>query len=406
MIPLTFTLLLCLAADEPSTEELIHTGVAELLKMQEDDHAWPYQGVYRVDGEIPIGYRVAGTAIVAGALLDAAAPDQRPAANEAIERGVAFILPLLDHKLMQPSRADAYDVRVWGHCYALELFCKLRAAGKLGPHKQAIEAWIPKLVAALLEEELPDGGWNYANRRAQATFVTAPVVQTLLTARAQGERVPDEVFERARQALLAARVENGAFLYSHRTLAPGGQTASRPAANAAASGPASQAASRPTDRGGTSGPGARPASRPAQGPGGTAVPGAIARSPACEATLILLGAGSRENLQRALDDFHTHWDELEKRRKQTGTHVGPYGVAPYYFYYGHRYAAQAIELLPPAARSRERARLKALLLRTRDPDGTWNDRVFPRSRNYGTAMAVTALLGERQVLPPGRTNGE
>jgi hypothetical protein len=388
-------LFLCLGADEPSSQELIHTGVAELLKLQEEDDAWPYQGVYRVDGEIPIGYRVAGTAIVAGTLLDAAAPDQRAAASAAIDRGVAYILPLLEHKLMQPSRADAYDVRVWGHCYALELFCKLRAAGGMGRHREAIEMWIPKLVAALLEEELPGGGWNYANRRAQATFVTAPVVQTLLVARAQGECVPDEVFERARDALRAARAETGAFVYSHRPdardLGP------------AASGPAR----RPADtRPAASGPATRAAARPAGGPGGVAVPGAIARSPACEATLILLGSGSRERLQRAIDDFHTHWGELEQRRKQGGTHVGAYGIAPYYFYYGHRYAAQAIELLPADARPRERARLKALLLKTRDPDGTWNDRVFPRSRNYGTAMAVTALLGERQALPPGRTIGD
>lgn len=397
MLPLAIALLLLdPRPDEPANEALIHTGVAELLKMQEADHAWPYEGVYRVEGEIPIGYRVAGTAIVAGVLLEAAAPDQREAAEEAIDRAVACILPLLDHKLMQPSRADTYDVRVWGHCYALELFCKLRAAGRLGPHKEAIETWIPKLVAALLEEELPGGGWNYANRRAQATFVTAPVVQTLLVARAQGERVPDEVFERARDALLAARVDSGAFLYSHRRDAGGLRAAaSRPA-------PDSAAATRPT----ASGPASRAASRPVAGPGGAAVPGAIARSPACEATLILLGSGSQEHLQRALDDFHAHWDELEKRRKQRGTHVGPYGIAPYYFYYGHRYAAQAIELLPPESRPRERARVKALLLKTRDADGTWNDRVFPRSRNYGTAMAVTALLGERQVLPPGRKNGE
>jgi hypothetical protein len=28
----------------------------------------------------------------------------------------------------------------------------------------------------------------------------------------------------------------------------------------------------------------------------------------------------------------------------------------------------------------------------RDADGTWNDRVFPRSASFGTAMSVLALL--------------
>ena len=48
----------------------------------------------------------------------------------------------------------------------------------------------------------------------------------------------------------------------------------------------------------------------------------------------------------------------------------------------------------------ERARLLEVILKTRDADGTWNDRVFPRSRNYGTAMVVLALLGENTPIPP------
>jgi len=39
------------------------------------------------------------------------------------------------------------------------------------------------------------------------------------------------------------------------------------------------------------------------------------------------------------------------------------------------------------------------LLATRAADGTWNDRVFPRTRNYGTSMAILALLEEKATLP-------
>jgi hypothetical protein len=101
-----------------------------------------------------------------------------------------------------------------------------------------------------------------------------------------------------------------------------------------------------------------------------------------------------------LNAFHEHWDELKKRHQQTGTHVPPFSIAPYYFYYGHRYAAQAIELLPESERPAERERLLKTVLRTRDADGTWNDRVFPRSKNYGTAMIVLALMAERVPSPP------
>ncbi len=335
-------------------EALLHTGVGELVKMQEEDGAWPYEGVYRVGGEIPIGYRVAGTALVIEALLHAA-PAGDESVSHAIDRGLEFIFSRLDDPLMKPSTADTYDVRVWGHCFALECFLHLRTAKRAGKFADRIREWIPRLVEALLTEELKGGGWNYANHRQPASFVTAPITQTLLQARAAGESVPDEVFERCRKVLRGGRQETGAFLYSGLT---------------------------------------------ARGPGGAELPGSVARSAICESTLLLLRDGSVEAVEKALDGFHKHWDELEKRRKKTGTHMPPYGIAPYYFYYGHRYAAQAIELLPEAQRPQQRQRLLETILRTRDDDGTWNDRVFPRSRNYGTAMIVMALLQDRLPLPP------
>lgn len=365
---------------DPEPQELIRTAVGELLEMQEPNGAWPYEGVYRVRGEIPVGYRISGTALVAEALLFAAPSNGQAAA--AIEKGVQFILDALNDKAMSPRTPVDYDVRIWGFTCALDLFCQMRSAGKLGAHREQIESWIPRLVDAILIDEIPGGGWNYSSRHNPGAFVTAPVVQTLLLARAQGEKVPDAVLERARQMLLAARAPNGAFAYSGLLTAAAEKT------------PASQAA--PSDSP-ASAPASRQARRAQRAP---EMPGSIARSAVCEATLVLLGEGSPERVQAALDAFHRHWDELEKRRKKTGTHAGPYGIAPYYFYFGHRYAAQAIELLPPADRDRERARLLKVFLRTRDEDGTWNDRVFPRSRNYGTAMIVLGLLGEKAPLPP------
>jgi hypothetical protein len=344
------------ASPPPSPAELVRQAVAQLITLEEDGGQWPYEGVYRVNREIPIGYRVGGTAIVAGTMLHAAATDDAAAAA-AIDRATAFVVGGLDHPLMQPSTADGYDVRVWGHGYALEYFCMLRAAKRTGTHEPAIAKWIPRLIEILTEEEIAGGGWNYANRRSHASFVTAPVLQALLLAKSQGEKVPDELLARAKDVLLKSRMEDGAFLYSGVT------------------------------RGGRPNPRAQ-------------MPGAIARSPICESTLILCGAGSTDAIRASLEAFHTHWEELERRRQKTGTHEGPYQIAPYYFYYGHRYAAQAIEMLPDAERPAQRQRLLQLIMKTRDADGTWNDRVFPRSRNYCTAMVVLALLGEKTPRPP------
>lgn len=350
---LLFTAQVSIAADSPSRAELLKTAVDQLVKMQEPDGQWAYEGVYRVGGQIPVGYRIGGTAIVADTLLHAVPDD--PTAKAAIAKAIPFVLKHLDDPLMAPSTKEGYDVRVWGHAFALEFFCHLRAAKAAGEHATKVETWIPKLVETLVTEEIPGGGWNYANRRQHASFVTAPVTQTLLLARSQGEKVPDEVIDRARKVLEKSRATDGAFAYS---------------------GPAVDGKTR--DK----------------------VAGSSARSAGCEVTLTLLGGSSPEAVRAAIDFFHDHWDELKKRHQQTGTHVGPYSIAPYYFFYGHRYAAQAIELLPEKDRAKERDRLLTVILKTRADEGTWNDRVFPRSRGYGTAMIVLALMGDKAPTVP------
>lgn len=335
-----------------SKSDAISIGVDQLLKIQNEDGAWPYEGVYRVNRKIPVGYRIGGTAICCQALMYATNA-QNESANQAVSNGVGLILKELEHPLMEPSQKDRYDVRVWGHIYALDLFCRLKQSTRFPELNQKTDPWIPKLTQSLLFEELETGGWNYANRRAHAGFVTAPAVHALLWARQTGEKIPKVVWKRAGEAMLRSRNDNGAFSYS------GDERTNRP----------------------------------------TKLPGSIARSANCEATLSLLGMSRQNAIKYALDAFHQHWDELEKRRKKTGTHKPPYGVAPYYFYYGHRYAAFAIQELPKENRAVEYERLFQVILRTRDPDGTWNDRVFDRSRAYGTAMTVLALLQDKVPQP-------
>lgn len=335
--------------------KLVAIGVERLLEIEEEGGCWPYEGVYRVGGEIPVGYRVGGTALALEALL--AADPENPKVAAAIKRGVDFVLKGLEDPRMKPSREDRYDVRVWGHCYALSTLCLLRKAGFETGREDAIKEWVPKLIEALLAEQLDDGGWNYATRRAHASFVTAPVVQALLRARDLGEEVAASVFEKAKKALLSSRAKGGGYSYS-----------------------GSVGSGRRADR--------------------TTVPGSIARAPVSEVTLALLGMKNSGALEASIQNFYVHWEELEKRRKKTGTHVPPYGIAPYYFYYGHRYLGQAIEMLPESRRGKHRKRLLRLLLKTKDPDGTWNDRVFARSRNFGTTMAILGLLSSSEGKVP------
>lgn len=366
------------ASAPPSPAEMIDIGTNLLVGMEEgegkDPHGgqWPYEGVYRVRGQIPIGYRVGGTGI--SCLAMAMSPDYADdeAKQEAVARGVSFIIDSVPHPLMNPDYDGGYDVRGWGYTYGALLLLQLQSRDLLPPDLEARAIEAAKFyINAIQVTEIPKvGGWNYARGTGKdavsppSPFMTAPTLQTLFLARSLGYEVDPAVVERGLKTLEAARTNSGEFIYS---------------------GDASE-----------------------RRPGG--VPGAVGRMMVSETTLFLAGRSTASNVRGSLDAFFVHWDWLEKRRAQNGTHVAPYGVAPYYFYFAHLAAAQAIECLPDREQREYRRRLAEVLLRTRADDGTWNDRVFPRSASYGTAMAILSLrtptIGLVPRWEPAATNPE
>ena len=341
-------------------EEAIKVAVAELIKMQEETGRWTYTA-YHQDGQepggFPFGFQVGGTSIVGAALLLTAPEDKE--VMEAVHKGVAWMLTALDHKKMKARKKEMYDVRTWGHCFALEFFCQLRRMDKMGEHAAAIKEWIPKLVETCIEEESPGGGWNYASYKTPASFVTVPFAQALMWAKAQGEAVPDEILERTLEFMKATRHKEGYYFY--------GGTVEKPSWD------------------------------------GGFLPGSAGRAAVSEAAIGLMGGSTPERIQFAVDNFYRNWGEMEKRRAKEGTHTGTYGIAPYYFYYSHRYMAQLVELLPEEKRAAERQRLYNTIMATRDDDGTWNDRFQPlhkRSRNVDTAFMLLAFLADKAPVPP------
>lgn len=362
------------AAEEASKKlaEAVDTGLKVILAMQEGDGQgeWPYEGVYRVQGKIPQGYRVGGTAIAAMAVLDApdynAEPTVLPKGPEeegggpgprhvAIQRATAFVCEGLKHPLMSFEKYDAgYDVRGWGYTYGLLYLLQLRDM-KAVPDGQdgAVDAAIRFCLDGIHQTEIPaTGGWNYArpagrDKPAPASpFMTGPTLQALFEARRHGLAVDEGMVNRALDSLERARGPAGAISYSSPD--PG---------------------------------------KPARDP----VPGAVGRMLVSETTLFLAGRSSVASIRGAIDAFIVHWEWLDKRRAQNGTHIPPYMIAPYYFYYAHYYAAQAVEMLPKGERDEYRRRINDLLFKNRLENGSWNDRVFPRSANFGTSMALMAM---------------
>ena len=344
-------------ANDGERISLITKAVKRLVELQHDDGAWPYEGVYRVmnsertERVIPVGYRIGGTSIVCSSLISAPIED-KSVVVDAVTKGVQMILKELEHPLMKPSKTNRYDVRIWGHIYALDIFCRIKDRDEYKEVTEKTSEWIPKLVEAVTFQEVENGGWNYANKRAHCCFVTGPAVQSLLLAKQAGFEVADEVLGRAAEILISSRKDEEAVIPYTGTNS-----------------------TRDTQA------------------------GSVARAPVTEVTLTLLGRGDPERLEFTIECFHKHWDELEKRRKKTGTHARPHGIAPYYFYYAHRYAAQAIRMLPSTKQQSEFDKFVPVMLRTKDEDNTWNDRVFEQSKAYGTAMSLLALSRDSVQLP-------
>ncbi len=339
--------------------EAVTQGAQLILAMQEgqDQAEWPYEGVYRVEGQIPIGYRVGGTAIGATALLRA--PGDDPARREAIARALRFICAQIDHPLMSFEDYDAgYDVRGWGYTYGLAFLLELKARDALpADQADAAERAIAFYLTGLARTEIPEvGGWNYARPPGRdrvappSPFMTAPTLLALFEAARQGYTVDAAMIDRALATLEAGKAPSGTVVYSGAAAGRAGESRNN------------------------------------------GVPGATGRMLATETALTLAGRGRPADLRAAIDAFIVHWEWLEKRRAQPGTHQPPYSVAPYYFYYAHYHAALAVELLPAPERDEYRRRVADLVFRTRADDGSWNDRVFPRSANFGTAMSMMALL--------------
>lgn len=370
------------AVDSSDVDAAVLASVAFLLERQEGPTRaeWPYQGVYRVaatEGDpesliegrgrrrsvIPIGYRVGGTSIVGDALLRVPGCDEDEDRREALERARRFVVDSTRHPNMNPEYGGGYDVRGWGYIYGGDFLLSMRERGFVpedaaAAHDEAIRFYLDGLAAI----EIPEvGGWNYARRGPLAApsgtspFMTPPGVQVLVEAERQGFPVKAGMRERAMKAIDLTLGEDGVVAYSARR-----KTTESP----------------------------------------EMIPGAMGRMLAVETVRHDAGIENEDAIRAALAAFVTHWDELLKRKEKTGTHVAPYGVAPYYFFFAHGYAAEAIERLPEAERAAWRDRLHRLLMSVRDEDGTWNDRVFPRSAAYGTAVTVLALTEPAYAARP------
>ena len=126
--------------------------------------------------------------------------------------------------------------------------------------------------------------------------------------------------------------------------------------------------------------------------------GSLGRSQVCNLALRAYGDKlvTDEVLETWLDRLvvRNGWLSMSRKRNYPAQspHYADFGVAGYFYYYGHYYAGMCMEQLPPEKRPLYQDHLAKILLPLQEKDGSWWDYIlYDYHQQYGTAMAVSTL---------------
>jgi hypothetical protein len=122
--------------------------------------------------------------------------------------------------------------------------------------------------------------------------------------------------------------------------------------------------------------------------------GSLGRSQTCNAALRKFGDKDiTDNVIRTwLQRLFERQGWLDHGRKRPIPHEAPAAVAGYFYYYGHYYASECINILPEKERSSLKKKLAALMIERQESNGSWWD--FPLYNYhyaYGTGYTLAIL---------------
>lgn len=379
----------------PSRQEIqasIERGVDFLLGSQLKSGCWgrsASEKYYKIWAPVPSAhqaFRTATTSLCVMALMEARVlfeGERREQIEAAIDRGQDWLLE--NAGKLRRSEPDAYDdyfgyalYNVWGHSYSIQALVLLhqRAAGD-----EALQAKLQKLVEyevdRLRRDEYLNGGWGYYDdpfsdkygnairpRRARMqrptgspiSFTTATALIALKDAATLGVEFPQEATDEAIASLHRQRYPDFAYAYGEYL--------------------------RYYPRADINRPG-----------------GSLGRSQVCNLALRLYGDKlvTDEVLETWLKRLiaRNGWLSMSRKRHipNASPHFADFGVAGYFYYYGHFYASLCIEQLPLEERHYYQGHLAHLLLPLQEKDGSWWDYIlYDYHQQYGTAMAVSTLV--------------
>lgn len=355
----------------PPTQEAIQSSidraVAFLVKNQNKDGSWGNPtntkdlNIYAHVPGSHQAFRAGVTALAISALIEA-----KPAGDDAkksLERGEAWLI----ENLPKVRRQDAILLyNVWSHSYGIQALVRMH--DRLPNDKERIEkmrALIKEQIGFLERYESVDGGWgyydfDYGTQRPGASstsFVTATALVAFHEAKAIGVYAPEKIVKRGIASIQRQRKNDFSYVYGeYLKMAPMADI-----------------------------------NRPG---------GSLGRSQACNVALRLSGDKKVTDhvLKVWLDRLIARNEWLSIGRKRPVPHEAWFGVAGYFYYYGHYYAALCIEQLPKADRPHFQQHIAKLMLDLQEKDGSWWDYpLYDYHQQYGTALTIMTLVRCRQA---------
>ncbi|MCP5537136.1 MAG: hypothetical protein H7A51_13025 [Akkermansiaceae bacterium] len=349
-------------AGQPEMETAITRGVDYLVSHQNKNGSWG--GPTRTKGlnilaPVPDGhqaFQIASSSLALHGLLECR--DQRPTTLAAIGKAEAWLLAVLPTN-RNINRLATYNV--WSHSYGLRALASLYRYHDDPVKRAEYRRQAAIQIAKLKYIEDVNSGWGYLDLDDLKTakpsgktmsFTTATAMLAMHDAAETMQLdLPPVLVKRAVKTLQLQRNPDFTYAYSleHRYY--------------------------PRNR----------INRPA---------GSLGRSQVCNAALRKFGdtAVTDEVIRTWLQRLFDRQGWLDHGRKRPVPHEAPAGVAGYFYYYGHYYASECIDILPENERGMYKQKLAQLMIDRQEKNGSWWDYpLYDYHYAYGTGYALVIL---------------
>jgi len=329
-----------------------------LLSTQNEDGSW---GTGALDTPLEYGFspetfyawQMSAHGVGVLALL---AAEESPERLETLKRAVHWLCTA-----RMPKRGSNWDIDfVWTALYGFVACVEAASDPRLQePELQALlRARGAEFLGQLEANQVPTGGWAYydnppySRRPKWATsFCTALVLPALVRSQELGWGTDQKMIDRAVAYVRRCGLPNGAYEYD-----------------------------------------LRPVPRASGGESINNVKGSLGRIQVCNWGLASAGVPqiTEERIRQGLSEFIEYHKFLDVARMRPIPHEGYYANAGYFYFFGHYYAAQAINLLPAEEREEWHAKLRPHVAKTQRQDGSTSD--FNASSYMITASTAFASL--------------